>query len=392
MSSFPLPTLSVEITDSGITAPSYDDILNSITTQMKQIFGSDLYLGPDSQEGQMIAIFALAQHDTNQSIIRCYNDRSPSFAQGAGLSSVVKINGLARKVSSKSTAILTIVGVSGTPIVSGIAQDSNGNQWALPLVVTIPSSGGIDVTAIAVADGAIPAAAGTINRIATPTLGWQSVTNAVDATVGNAIETDAELRQRQTQSTSLPAQTPLQSILAAVANIEGIKRSAIYENSTSIVDANGLPDHSIAVVVDGGDPTTVAQTIESKKAPGTGTFGSTNIGVQDPAGLPVTINFFNLVDVAIYVNITIRPMIGYVDSIADAVAQAIADFINAIPIGDSVYYNWVLAAASLNSDIRFRVTSLTIGVAPNPVGVADVFIAFNQAAVTSIDNIVVSVG
>jgi uncharacterized phage protein gp47/JayE len=387
MGSFPLATLAPEITASGITAPSYSDILNSMIASFRAIFGTDVYLEPDSQEYQWLGVLALAQHDSNQALIAIYQARSPATAQGADLSSLVKINGLARKISSQSIATVTIVGVSGTQIINGIVKDTNGGSWTLPPLVTIPPAGGIDVVATSVDTGAIAAPAGTITTIGTPTLGWQSVTNSADATAGKAIETDAQLRQRQTISTSLPAQTPPQAILAAVSNIDGVLRSALYENSSGAADANGIPGHTIAIVVDGGDPTDVAQIIESKKPPGTGTFGTTSVNVADPAGLPVTINFFNLVDVPVYVIITIRPMAGYTDAMGQELAQRVVDFINSIPIGDSVYYNWLFAPASLNGSINYRVTSIAIDVIPNPVAQADVPIAFNQAAVCTINNI-----
>jgi uncharacterized phage protein gp47/JayE len=387
MGSFPLATVAPQITASGITAPSFSDILNSYIASFKSIFGQDVYLEPDSQEYQWLAVLATAQNDSNQCLIAIYQGTSPATAQGAFLSNLVKINGLVRKSSSQSTATVTIVGVSGTQIINGIVQDSNGNSWTLPPLVTIPAAGGIDVTATAISQGAIAAPAGIINIIGTPTLGWQSVTNSADAVAGEAVETDAQLRQRQSISTALPAQSPLQSILAAVSNIDGVLRSTIYENSTGAVDINGVPAHSIAIVVDGGDPLAVAQVIESKKTPGTGTFGSTSVNISDPSGLPVTVNFFNLVDVPIYVTITIRIMPGYTDEMGQELAQRVVDFINAIPIGDNVYVNWLFAPASLNGSINYRVISIALDVVPNPVAQADVNIAFNQAAVCTLANV-----
>jgi uncharacterized phage protein gp47/JayE len=388
---FPLTTLSVTISESGITAPSYEDILNSYLASLRQIYGFDIYLEPDSQDLQLAAVWTLAQHDSNQALISIYNGFLPSASQGAFLSALVKINGLARKISSNSIATLTLIGQAGTQIVNGVAQDANGNLWNLPPLVTIPAAGGIDAVATAQSTGNIAAGAGTINIISTPILGWQSVTNAADAEVGNAIETDAQLRARQAQSTSLPAQTTLQSIQAAVANLAGVRRSAIYENSSAVADGNGIPSHSIAVVVDGGDPTAIASVIELKKAPGTGTFGTTSIVVLDPSGLSLAINFFSLVSVPVYVTVTIRPLAGYVDLSGD-IAQAIVDFINSIPIGNSVFYNWLFTPASLNGNLSFRILDIQIDINPAPVARADLFIAFNQAAASSINNVVVQVG
>ncbi len=73
-------------------------------------------------------------------MIAAYNSFSPGFAQGAGLSSIVKINGIARKVPSNSQCVVTIVGQAGAQITNGIIGDNLnlGTQWALPALVTIP--------------------------------------------------------------------------------------------------------------------------------------------------------------------------------------------------------------------------------------------------------------
>ena len=62
-------------------------------------YGSDAVLTPDSQDGQLLAVFAQAIYDNGQALIAIYNSFSPATAQGAGLSSLVKINGLARDVA-----------------------------------------------------------------------------------------------------------------------------------------------------------------------------------------------------------------------------------------------------------------------------------------------------
>src|SRR5208282_3528191 len=159
---------------------------------------------PDSQDYQMLAIFSAAINDQNNTMIAAYQGFLPTYAQGAGLSSLVKINGLARETATNSTAQLVITGVVGTTITGGFAQDTNGNLWSIP-TTTIPESGEITVTATCQTPGAVSAAANSINIINTVILGWQTVTNPAIATVGVSAETDAALRQRQAISTSLPA-------------------------------------------------------------------------------------------------------------------------------------------------------------------------------------------
>jgi len=162
----------------GIHSPAFTDILTYLQTQMKSIFGNDIYLGNDSQDGQMLGIFATAIFDTNNMAIAVYNSYSPATAQGVGLSSNVKINGISRLIPTRSTVDLTIVGEAGTTISNGIARDLSSNNWLLPVTVTIPPSGQIIVTATAENAGSILALPNTVTQIASPTRGWQSVTNA----------------------------------------------------------------------------------------------------------------------------------------------------------------------------------------------------------------------
>lgn len=388
---FPLPTLAAQVTSTGISAPTIEDIISSLIASFQGIYGSDAYLEPDSQDLQWITIFATAMNDANQTLVAIYNSRSPGTAQGVDLSNLVKINGLVRQSASNSTVIVTITGTPGTQIIDGVVRDTSNNLWDIQ-DVTIPVSGSIDVTATAQVIGSIAAPANTVNIIDTPVLGWQSVNNVNPATLGAPVETDAALRRRQAASTSISSQTPLAAIAAAIAGVAGVQRSIVYENSTNAPDANGVPAHSIAAVVQGGLLSDIAQVIEEKKSPGTGTFGTTTVTVNDPAGLPIAINFYVLATVNIFVSISIHPLNGYDSSIPGQIVTAIQNFINALPIGDSVLYNWLFAPATLNGDIAFKINSLTVGIAANPVGTVDVNIAFNQAAVClASTNVVVTV-
>jgi uncharacterized phage protein gp47/JayE len=394
MSTLPLSTLAAQISATGISAPAFEDLLNSEIATYQSIYGSDTVLTADTQDGQLLSIRATAINDLNQLAIAVYNSFSPGYAQGVGLSAIVQINGLKRVTPTNSTVPLEVSGVVGTVIQDGVVIDTSGNLWDLPATVTIPESGEITVTGTAQTAGAIAAAIGAVNQPYTIITGWQSVTNPSAATPGVAVETDAALRQRQAASTSLPAQTPLQSIAAAIANLTGVGRILPYENQGATTDANGVPSHSIAMVIEGGDVTTIAETIEQKKAPGTGTYGSTSVTVSDPAGIPITINFFELTEVPIYVAVTIQPLTGYVSTTGTAIIAAIVAFLNALAIGQEVYLNWLLGVAGLNTSSlgqTFAITSLTIGISPAALAAANIPIAFNAAAQGATANVTLTV-
>lgn len=354
-----LPTLACTITSAGITSPSYAAIYASLQATFQAIYGTDAVIDPDSQDGEMLAYYAQAQYDSNQATIAAYNAYSPATAQGANLSSVVKINGLQREVATNSTAILTVVGVVGTVITNGLVGDSNSNAWALPASVVIPNSGSIDVTATCQTAGAVVALANSINAILTPTRGWQTANNAADADVGAPVETDAALRQRQSTSTALPAQALTFSIAGAIANLPGVTRSTLYENFTGVTNNDGIPGHSISAVVLGGDAETIAQTIANQKTPGTGTYGNISEITYDPAGVPNTINFFALTVVGVTVVIGLRALPGYVSTTGTAISQAVAAAIAGLDIGEPSFTNRLWAPANLTGTFATSATGMT---------------------------------
>jgi len=80
----------------------------------------------------------------------------------------------------------------------------------------------------------------------------------------------------QTDSTALPSLSVFEGTKGTVANLAGVVRSRGYENDTSAVDVDGIPAHSIAMVVEGGDSVEIATAIATKKTPGTRTVGTTS--------------------------------------------------------------------------------------------------------------------
>ena len=392
--SYPLSTLAAAVTSSGITSPSYADILASLKASAALIFGSDVYLEADSQDGQLLAIFAQAIYDCNQATIAVYNSFSPATSYGEGLSSMVRINNITRKVPTHSQVNVLVVGAVGTTITNGVAGDVNGNRWLLPSSVVIPLAGQITVTATAEQAGAVTAAANTVIRMLTPTAGWQSVTNAASAIVGQPVESDGELRLRQATATSLGASTPLAALAAALHAIPGVTYGAVYENDTAVTDTNGVPPFSIAVIVSGGDINTIANTIYNKKSPGVGTYGTTTVNVTDVSGALRPIKFSIPSSTAIKVLVQIYADAGYVSDTGAAIAEAVAAHINALAVGGDVVVTRLYDPALLKNSslsLTYRVASVQAALLAGVVGSADVPIAINSKATCSSSNVTIQI-
>ncbi|MDV0652876.1 baseplate J/gp47 family protein [Klebsiella quasipneumoniae subsp. similipneumoniae] len=388
--------LSATVTAEGISAPDYQTVLDTITGYFQQIYGSDAYLEPDSKDGQLVALVALAIHDANNTAISVYRSFSPATALGDALTSNVKINGITRRAATNSTVDLLLTGTVGTTITNGSVRDTNGVVWNLPATVVIGSDGTVVATATCANSGAVAAVAGSVNGINTPTRGWASVTNPLAATVGVAAETDAELRVRQSQSVALASLTPFDAVDGAIANVEGVTRHKLFENDTETTDANGLPEHSISAVVEGGDATEIANTIRSVKGQGVSTYGTTAVVVTDKYGNPYTIRFSRPVDVPVYVSITLKALTGYTSDIGDEMKTAVASYINSLAIGDGVLLSRVYSPANLGvvsgGNARYYdIMELLIGRSAESVAAANVTVVYDEAVSCSVENIEITV-
>lgn len=337
----PMPLVTID--SNGVHVPPYDEYREALVADFRGIYGNDIYVAPDSQDGQLISILALAQYDSAQSVAAAYHSFNPNAAVGTGLSRLVRINGISRMTATRSQCDVKLIGVAGTVVRAGIVADVYKNKWDLPPLVTIPPAGEIIVTATAQQSGAIRLAPGELNVIVTMTRGWQTVSNDDASTPGDPVETDFELRTRRRLSTSLPSLSVLEGLTGAIANLTGVSRVKPYENWTGTTDANGVPGHSICMVVEGGDAQAIANMIRLKKTPGTGTFGSTSITTVDSKGVSLVINF----ERPEYANLAVQVYLkvnSYYDGVtATKIATNLAAYSDTLPIGDDVLLNRLYA-------------------------------------------------
>lgn len=380
------PTAAI-ITPAGISAPTFAQLYAYLQSQYLAIFGADALITPDTQDGQMLAVFANAINDSNAMAIAIYNSFSPSTAQGAGLSSNVQINGLQRLIPSFSTAPVVLTGAANAPITNGSCTDPNGNVWDLPSSVTIGVSGTVATQVTCETAGAVPLSLNTL-RINTPTFGWTGVTNSV-ASVGSPVETDAALRVRQASSVALPSVTIFEGIVAAIGQVPGVTRVKGYENNTSggiaLPGSGTLPANNLDFVVEGGSSSAIFQAIFSKITAGIPTWNASGAAnnlsttLTDAAGSSKLINFQTALQVAAPVVVTVHALSGWSVATIPLIQAAIQAFLATVGIGGKIsYLTGVVPAASLPGTPQagtFIVTALTLN-----GGTADAQLAFSSAA------------
>lgn len=388
-----MPYFAPYLDADGPHFPEYQDIEDYLVESAKNIFGSEIYLGNDSQQFQEIAARAKTIYDTYQIASLVYDSRSPKTATGNALAAVVTINGITKKAASYSTVTVTITGTAFTTISNGVVGDAAGFLWDLPAEVVIGENGTVSVTATCQTLGAIAVNAGQINTIQTPVYGWTSVTNQAAGTPGQPIEADSQLRTRQAQSVANPSQALVDGILGSILAVNDVAAAVVIENDTGsiLTDINdyhnpyGFPAHSITCVVDGGEIADIAAAINLRKTPGCYTNGDVTYVITENGLVNNTIRFFRPVLVPVTVKITIKALTGYTSILGDSAKQAVLNYINSLDIGQGIVLSelWqAILAVDPERRPRFSLTSVAsakwfTGVIP---GTTDIGFDFDELA------------
>ena len=299
----------------GIHVPTYYDIMDYFVEQYKAIFGSDVYVGEETPDYQMMSVVAKCVSDYSELVVESYNNRDPMYASGNSLDILAQFAGLVRERATASTAVLKITGDSGTVIpADSKAIDKAGNLWTLDEEVTIPVAGYTTVGSTCDTLGAVQAVAGDINGIYTPTPGWTAVTNESSATVGLDTESDAKLRVRFMNSHAVSSKGLVESIVSAITSVSGVEYVTLVHNDTNTdySGSGGLPPHSICAIVDGGDDEDIATMIMRMKPPGVATYGNQSpVTVVDEYGNSNSIYFSRPTTVQVHIAVTVQNLGGY---------------------------------------------------------------------------------
>lgn len=383
------------IDETGLHIPEYASILEQLVDDMKTIFGSDIYLENDSMDYQQLSIHARFIYDTYLALQIAYSSRSPSFAVGVALDSLSPLFGVYRIPATKSNVELTLTGEVGTVLNNCVASDSASNRWIIPNGTTISDGGSVTVQCESEEYGRILSAANTIVNIDTPVYGWISVTNNSPSVPGVDTESDASLRARMFNASFAPSYSILEGMISTLYNVTGVKRVAGYENDTDTADSNGIPAHSISLVVDGGTDEDIATQIYMKKTPGVGTYGTTSVDVTSIYGNQNTIKFFRPTSTPIYFKLGIKKLPGYNPDILNTIKEKLIEFLDETQIGDPIYNSsiWgvVLSAQSALNNPTFSITSVQMSTDGSTYNTNDVSCAFNEYHTTDADKIVITV-
>lgn len=281
------------ITPNGIVTKTQAELIQEYTTGMEEIYGDDVNLAQDTPDGQAMMIHIQNFQDNGDLIKNVYNSMDPDNAIGKVLDRRIAINGIERKEGTYSTVYidittsqaLTLPGIdNGTTNADDVytVSDDNGNNWKLVETRNVLGAETVNLLFRAEFPGALTTDVGDINVPVTVVVGVEEISNpAIQFTTGIDEESDFAVKIRRRKSVGIGSEGYLTSIESSLEDINGITYATVIENDTSTVDSDGLPPHSIWVIVEGiAEPFLIAQAILQKKS-----SGSTMVGDQSYAYL-----------------------------------------------------------------------------------------------------------
>lgn len=399
-------TLAAGLTPSGFVAPTFAEIQADINTQILANVDAGLDLAPDQPIGQIVAIFAEQLAEAYEVVATVYGSYDPNSAEGRLLENIAAITGTVPQAATYSIAQATLGLSASTTVTAGAIAYVAGqpqNQWVLESTVTSTSAGNYPATFRSLNPGPVAAPAGTLTQIQTATVGWNSVTNALDAIPGDAADTDTTLRIKRAEELNGQGSGTVDAIRAAVAKVLGVNSVLVTENTSLFTAADGTPGKAFHVVVYAPTATNddIAQAIWDNKPSGILAYGATTGTATDSQGNPQTVAFDVATDLPLYLVLTTTPN-SLTTAQTNAVGQALVDWAegtfdangNELTAPNLVLGGNVIAlairAAAIVPGVTSDVPTFTLGFAPSPVGTSNLTVSGTQIAILTLAGILIN--
>lgn len=315
----------------GLQTKTYDELQTDLTADLQAAYGDDINLESDTPDGQLMNIYIQATLDNLDLIAQTNAGFDPDQAIGRILDSRVGLNGIQRKAGTFTRTpiqvvtdrALTLPGLDASiddPNGTGYTvSDNAGNQFILEETQVVGAAGTYSFEARAQNIGSQLTTPNTITVPVTVVVGVVSVNNPTTFTsLGLAEELDSDLRERRRKSVSISGQGWRDSLKAALDNINGVTYEEVYENTSGATDGDGIPGHSIWVIVDGGDVASIANAIYRKRNAGCGMLGAQVVPITQRDGTIFEVKYDLVVNEDLFIQFHVESINGI--DIVDPVA------------------------------------------------------------------------
>lgn len=370
----------------GTVISSPEGKASSSTTKVVYSIETPVTLTPTLATGVGISVSVVA--DNTNYVFQCAVDGANTtiitYNSGVGATEAAILDGIKVLIDTQIPDILKTYYKQGILFADGVDQLQTAN-------FTVSSGlmiGKVRKPGIVVADvvGPTVQAVGTIDTISVPILGWDSITNPVEAATGSDSETDAELRERFRNSKYTQATNIIEALYSELLAVVGVTQLVIYENDTDVTDDKGILPHSFMVLVNGGFSQDIGKAIWENKPVGIRSQGDTSVVIVDKYGNNKTVNFSRPTSVDLYITMDIETTALFPETGYDTIRQNIANYFNSYPMGQEVLYSRLYTP--INAVPGHYINSLFVGKNPNPTETANVALAYNEVVRVLPQNII----
>lgn len=308
--------------ENGLTIKTANEIRNDLINGFKSIYGDDINLDSNTQDGQLIELLVQMNVSLREMLIELYNSGTPDLCRGRLQDVRYRINNVFRKQGKFTTIPMTIT-CSDTVTLQGLdngyedinstgygVSDDNGNVFYLVNTQTLEAGTHENILFRSAMQSDINPPIGTItNSLEIKTEIVSVINNKVALSIGATEETDEEFEKRRAKSVALVGQNSTDNIQSQLMNLSSVNDVFVYShdyiNYPDTEDADGVKPFHIWVIVDGGTNEEIANTIYLNIA-GASTKGNQKVTLQTASGQPFVVNFDRVEAKDLYIKFDLR--------------------------------------------------------------------------------------
>jgi len=402
----------------GFTPKTLEVIKSEIEDDLKNQFGANIDLRPQSVFGQLVGIFSEKHAEVWALANDVYLSQYPDFASGIQLDRVASITATVRKPATPSQAEVICYGVEGTVLSAGqevldtlnnltfetvdavtisasTARDVylnvvtvgpplntilNGLVSAIGTAVVTPSNvnsqlrllnASVDFSAVATTANLSIVKRGTAVNVVAQENGAFEVPIGVITSIETPISgwdsvnnilagTTGQNRETDEELRIRRTASVDRSIRGAILAVENVTQAVVFENDDDVTDGDGTPAHHIWAIVQGGANADIAEAIINRNSAGIGTRGAVVNTVTSPVtGNPHVIRFDRPT--------TLTPTIVITYSLAEdgtafpssgvtLIKQALEDYTDTFTIGQDLVYSRLQLIKILEANVTITET------------------------------------
>lgn len=399
----------------GFQRPTYDELVEQLSDKWKELFGDNANTESNSVGGIFIRVIGFFQNQLYLLAESVYNSQFLDSASGNTLDQLAGNAGYTRHAAQAGIGKVRIYGDANYLVPEGTIFKTNDElEYVTSSSIRLKDTGNTTITlgdnqTITANDGKTigigesdllyangegakynkPDELGSYVVLQVTPVSEIQLVQIGEVSGGADIESDEDLRDRLEKANQEAPSSPYNGVISSVRNVNGVKSVKLVVNDTMETDSAGNPPKTIHIYVDGGEQLDVANAILDSVAAGVQTYGGTQIGVPDIAGVVHPIFFDKPALVDVYAKIELEINDDFPTDGLETIKQNVVDYINGIGMGGTVYFSYIFRNIYDNVP-GIEVAKVAIGTDKDKLSMADIELTDIQRANATVDFVEVS--